>query len=233
MKQGIWSALLVASVVIALAVGFFGGQLWKGNATGGATRAEVEKLAQQLSALAERVAALEESPSISPDAAGKFKIGYVDMFSILQTLNNEDNEVVIAYKKGFQELESEINKKKSELEKRFRNGEITKKELDKRLAELDEKLGVINLLLSSPLQQEILQVIKDFGEEQGYSIIIDNPASQMNAIVFYSQPDQADDITTEVLDRTKAIFEEIAPDLLKQLEQIREQIKAQFEEPQG
>lgn len=233
MKQGVWSALLIASVVIALAIGFFGGQLWKGNSTGGATQAEVEDLAQQLSALAERVAALEESPSMPPDASGKFKIGYVDMFSILQTLNNEDNEVVIAYKKGFQELESEINKKKSELEQRFRNGEITRKELDKRLAELDEQLGVINLLLSSPLQQQILQVIKDFGEEQGYSIIIDNPASQMNAIVFYSQPNQADDITTEVLNRTKAIFEEIAPDLLKQLEQIREQIRAKFEEPQG
>jgi len=209
MKQGIWSALLVSSVIIALALGFLGGQVWKGSSRGDeALRVEVEKLGQQLNDLQGRIAALEQAASSasSQPSQGGLRIAYVDMFQVLQDL--QESELVKSALEKFRQEQQKIEQQIEEWRKKFDNGEITKKQLDEKLNELKLQLNRINLELSAPIQQRMLEVIRQIGKERGYGLIIDNPASQLNAIVLYSQSGEADDITQEVVSRLKAQLEQ-------------------------
>jgi len=197
MKQGIWSALLVTAVIIALAVGFFGGRVWQGGA---GDKAEIERLSGELDDLRERVDELEGA--LSSAQAGSFKVAYVDMFRVLQDV--QEIELVSQALEQYREEQQKIAEQQEEWRKKFEQGEITKKELEEKLLELDLKLQELNLKLSAPIQKEMLQIIREIGQEKGYSLIIDNPASQLNAIVLYSQAGEADDITSLVTERLKA-----------------------------
>jgi Skp family chaperone for outer membrane proteins len=48
----------------------------------------------------------------------------------------------------------------------------------------------------------MLEIIQQIGQERGYGLVIDNPASQLNAIVLYKGT--SDDITEEVITRLSA-----------------------------
>ena len=193
MKQGMGAALLVVVVVVALGLGFFGGQLWKGGAVpGSGASADLEKLAK-------RVETLEQSPA---RGSGGFRIAYVDMFKVLQEMRESD--LVKTSLEQYRGEEEKIKQQEEELRKKFDKGEISKKQLDDKMAELNLQLQQINLQLSAPIQKQMLEIIQQLGQEKGYGIIIDNPASQLNAIVLYSQAGNADDITQEVITRFSA-----------------------------
>lgn len=169
-----------------------------------------ERLASAESREAEAEAEAEEEGARAEEADGGFKVAYVDMFRVLQEL--QDSPVVRRALEAFREERARILQLEQELERQFEEGKITKKELDEKKFELQLRLQEINLQLSAPIQRQMLEVIRRIGQEKGYGLILDNPASQLNPIVLYSQAGQADDITQEVIERLKAQLEAQQPD---------------------
>jgi Skp family chaperone for outer membrane proteins len=226
MKGSTVAVGVVAAVVLA-ALGFLLGQATQRGDTGWESAAQelsaqVETLSQSVEAFQAQIAGLEQkvdalegqlaslasqgaaSPaSISPGET--LKIAYVDMFRVLQEL--QDSELVKQALAQFREEQARIRQQEEDLQKQFNEGKISKKELDEKLFELEMRLREINLQLSAPIQRQMLEIIRQIGQEKGYGLIIDNPASQLNAIVLYSQSGQADDITQAVIERMKAQLE--------------------------
>lgn len=213
MKQGVVYALMGVIVVLGLAVGYLLGQ--GGNPGAGAAAAgwqeESEKLSQKIDALQGRIQTLENKvatllASSGAEGGAGLKIAYVDMFKVLQEL--QDSPLVKQALEQFRAEQQKIQEELADWERKFNEGEITKKQLDEKRFELELRLREINLQLSAPIQKEMLEIIRQIGQERGYGLIIDNPASQLNAIVLYSQSGQADDITQEVIERLRARLEE-------------------------
>ncbi len=176
---------------------------------------KLASLERRVSALEERLASAESREAETEgaraeEAGGGFKVAYVDMFRVLQEL--QDSPVVRRALEAFREERARILQLEQELERQFEEGKITKKELDEKKFELQLRLQEINLQLSAPIQRQMLEVIRRIGQEKGYGLILDNPASQLNPIVLYSQAGQADDITQEVIERLKAQLEAQQPD---------------------
>ncbi len=176
---------------------------------------KLASLERRVSALEERLASAESREAEAEgaraeEAGGGFKVAYVDMFRVLQEL--QDSPVVRRALEAFREERARILQLEQELERQFEEGKITKKELDEKKFELQLRLQEINLQLSAPIQRQMLEVIRRIGQEKGYGLILDNPASQLNPIVLYSQAGQADDITQEVIERLKAQLEAQQPD---------------------
>lgn len=212
MRQGTWTAVLVALAVVALIGGFLAGQNLTGSTGASEQRVEeltsqVERLNGQVSAFEERLATLENGTAApGSSASGDFRIAYVDMFKVLQDL--QGSELVKGALQQYRERQQEIQQQIEAIREQFQQGEITAKERDERIQELELQLQRLNLELSAPIQQKMIEVIRQIGEEKGYSLVIDNPASQYNAIVLYSQTGAADDITQEVVERLTQRLEE-------------------------
>ena len=222
MKQGVVYALMGVIVILGLAVGYLLGQGGGSGAAAAGWQEESEKLAQQIETLTQkidtlqgRIATLENevaalptssAPGTGTEGGPGLKIAYVDMFKVLQEL--QDSPLVKQALEQFRSEQQKIQQELAEWEQKFNEGEITKKQLDEKRFELELRLREINLQLSAPIQKEMLEIIRQIGQEQGYGLIIDNPASQLNAIVLYSQSGQADDITQEVIQRLSARLEE-------------------------
>ncbi|GEM_PF-3100783 len=224
MKQSGMYVLVGIVVLLGGAVGYLLGQRGSDSEEASAAWQEeraqlvqqVETLSQTLRGLQERIAALEQETAARPAAssgAGSqaadgtgLKIAYVDMFKVLQELQN--SPLVQQALERFRAEQQKIQEELAEWERRFNEGEITKRQLDEKRFELELRLREINLQLSAPIQKEMLEIIRQIGQEKGYGLIIDNPASQLNAIVLYSQSGQADDITQEVIQRLRTRLEE-------------------------
>ncbi|MFB6285082.1 MAG: OmpH family outer membrane protein [Candidatus Bipolaricaulia bacterium] len=169
---------------------------------------QVDDLATRLSKLRDRISSVEQqrgngasSSSNANTAGNNFKFAYVDMFQVLQEL--QDSPLVSQPLKKFRKEQQRIEQQKKKVRQRFQEGEITASERDQRLSELDAQLQQLNLKLSAPIQQNMIEVIRQIGKDRGYDLVIDNPASQYNAIVLYSQSGQVDDITSQVVERLK------------------------------
>jgi len=128
-----------------------------------------------------------------------FKFAYVDMFQVLQDL--QDSPLVAEPLQEYREEQQRIEQQKEEVRQRFEAGDITASERDQQLSELDAQLQQLNLQLSAPIQQNMIEVIRQIGEDRGYDLVIDNPASQYDAIVLYSESGQVDDITAQVVEQ--------------------------------
>ena len=141
------------------------------------------------------------SGSANGSSGGAFKFAYVDMFQVLQDL--QDSPLVAEPLQQYREEQQRIEQEKETVRQQFQSGEITATERDQRLSELDSQLQQLNLQLSAPIQQNMIEVIREIGQNQDYDLVIDNPASQYNAIVLYSQSGQVDDITGQVVEQLK------------------------------
>ncbi len=225
--KGSTAAVGVVAAVVLAALGFLLGQATQRGDTGWESAAQelsaqVETLSQSVEAFQARIAGLEQKVdtlegqlaslasqgAASPASASTgetLKIAYVDMFRVLQEL--QDSELVKQALAQFREEQARIRQQEEDLQKQFNEGKISKKELDEKLFELEMRLREINLQLSAPIQRQMLEIIRQIGQEKGYGLIIDNPASQLNPIVLYSQSGQADDITQAVIERMKAQLE--------------------------
>ncbi len=169
---------------------------------------ELDDLTARIGDLGDRLSSLQQqvdnanSGSSSGNASGdSFQFAYVDMFQVLQDL--QDSPLVAEPLQEYREEQQRIEQQKEEVRQRFQAGEITASERDQRLSELDAQLQQLNLQLSAPIQQNMVEVIRQIGEDRGYDLVIDNPASQYNAIVLYSQSAQVDDITSQVVEQLK------------------------------
>jgi Skp family chaperone for outer membrane proteins len=205
-------------VIIGIAIGFFVGRGFQRTDSStewqeavAKVSAQIEALSQEVGKLQEKISSLEQTAvstaEVGAEGGGEsLKIAYVDMFRVLQEL--QDSELVKQALEQFREEQQKIQQELDDWEKKFQAGEITKKELDEKKFELELKLREINLQLSAPIQRQMLEIIRQIGQEKQYGLILDNPASQLNAIVLYSQSGQADDITQEVIERLKGQLEE-------------------------
>lgn len=235
MRDGIWTAILGAVLVIGLALGVVA---WQGlqqqlNAVESVSPDRVAQLSQQtdrvgsqLEDLTDRIGDLQgrisniqsqvgsssSSDGNSGNASdGTFKFAYVDMFQVLQDL--QDSPLVAEPLQQYRQEQQRIEQQKEEVRQQFQAGEITAQERDQRLSELDAQLQQLNLQLSAPIQQNMVEVIRQIGESENYDLVIDNPASQYNAIVLYSQSGQVDDITERVVQQlTERLREEQGDD---------------------
>ena len=235
MRDGKWTAVLGIVLVIGLALGIVA---WQGlqrqlNAVESVSPDRVAELSQQtdrvgsqLDDLTDRIGDLQRrisniqsqfGSSTSADGTssngsdGTFKFAYVDMFQVLQDL--QDSPLVAEPLKQYRQEQQRIERQKEEVRQQFQAGEITAQERDQRLSELDAQLQQLNLQLSAPIQQNMVEVIRQIGESENYDLVIDNPASQYNAIVLYSQSGQVDDITDRVVQQlTERLREEQGSD---------------------
>ncbi len=174
----------------------------------GQMASQLDDLSASVGELRDRMANVEAQaggPSSDTSEANApndaFRFAYVDMFQVLQDL--QDSPIVAEPLQEYREEQQRIEQQKEEVRQRFEAGEITASERDQRLSELDSQLQQLNLQLSAPIQQNMVEVIRQIGEDQGYDLVIDNPASQYDAIVLYSQSAQVDDITTAVVEQLK------------------------------
>jgi Skp family chaperone for outer membrane proteins len=218
MQRGTWILSIVVVVIIGVAIGFFVGRGFQRPDSStewqeavAEVGAQIEALSQQVGQLQEKISSLEQAAVSTPEAGAEgggesLKIAYVDMFRVLQEL--QDSELIKQALEQFRGEQQKIQQELDDWEKKFQAGEITKKELDEKKFELELKLREINLQLSAPIQRQMLEIIRQIGQEKQYGLILDNPASQLNAIVLYSQSGQADDITQVVIERLKAQLEE-------------------------
>ncbi len=217
MQRGSWTIAIVAVVIVGV-VGFFVGRGFQQTGSSAEwqeaiaqVNAQIETLTQEVSNLQGQISSLEQAVAATTETGASpsgesLKIAFVDMFRVLQEL--QDSELIKQALEQFRGEQQKIQQELDEWEKKFQAGEITKKELDEKRFELELRLREINLQLSAPIQRQMLEIIRQLGQERGYGLILDNPASQLNAIVLYSQSGQADDITQEVIDRLKAQLEE-------------------------
>lgn len=210
MRQNVLTALLIVLAVAALVVGLFLGQSWSAGNSQSATVddlvEQVRSLTQGMESLQGRVASLEEGRSSAGQGGQEFRVAYVDMFKVLQDL--QGSQMVKEALQQYRQQQEKIQEQIREIEQRFQQGEMTKDERDEKVQELQFQLERLNLELSAPIQQKMIEAIEVIGEENGYSLIIDNPASQYNAIVLYSESGDADDITQEVIARLNKRLEE-------------------------
>lgn len=167
---------------------------------------QLDDLSAQFGELRDRLSDVQaeagssDSDASESDVPGRsFKFAYVDMFQVLQDL--QESPLVAEPLQQYREEQQRIEQQKQEVRQRFEAGEITASERDQRLSELDAQLQQLNLQLSAPIQQNMIEVIRQIGEERGFDLVIDNPASQYNAIVLYSESAQVDDITSQVVEQ--------------------------------
>ncbi len=198
MKQGFVAAIIAVVVVLGLGVGYL---LSAGGLSGVASsnyEKRIKELEESVDFLAQTLA--QVGPS---GGGGSFKIAFVDMFKVLESLYTLENEVV---KKALADFEAErerIEAAVADIRKKFEDGEITLKEQEQQLIKLETELQSRNLELSAPIQREILGAVKKLGQERGYGIILDNPASKYAPIILDARAGMADDITQQVIDLTK------------------------------
>ena len=163
--------------------------------------ARIGDLRDRISNLQQQLGSGNSGASSGNTSGSGFEFAYVDMFQVLQDL--QDSPIVAEPLQQYREEQQRIEQQKADVRQRFQAGELTASERDQRLSELDAQLQQLNLQLSAPIQQNMIEVIRQIGDEQGYDLVIDNPASQYNAIVLYSQSGQVDDITTQVVEQLK------------------------------
>lgn len=192
----------VVVVLVAVAVGFFGGQAF--NSPSGPSAQDLAALGTQVNQLQQQVKALSAQlttakQSTSAPAAGAFRVAYVDMFKVLSKYKGTQEPLA-----KFQQLEKATKQKLQDLAKQFQAGQLTKSEYDQQVNELKLKLNQANLQLSAPIQQKIIAVVKELGKKLGYALIIDNEASQAQASVLYNKKGLADDITDQVIAQINA-----------------------------
>jgi Skp family chaperone for outer membrane proteins len=180
--------LIVVVVIVALAVGFLGGR---------ALMAPTGPSSDELASLTARVQALEQK--VGSGGSGSFKIAYVDMFKVLSKYNGTQGPLA-----QFQQLQKDIQQKIQDLDAQFQAGKITKAEHDQQVIQLQQQLQQANLQLSAPIQQKIIAIVRQVGQDQGYALVLDNEASQAQASVLYAQAGHVDDITDQIIQKINA-----------------------------
>lgn len=186
MKQATLVVILV--VLVALGVGFLGGRT---------LMAPAGPSADDIAALRTQVTDLQKQ--VGTSGKGSFKVAYVDMFKVLSQYKGTQGPL-----SQFQQLQKGIAQQVQDLDAQFQAGKLTKAEHDQKVGELQLKLQQANLELSAPIQQKIIAIVRQVGQDLGYSLILDNEASQAQANVLYAQTGVVDDITQKVIDMVNA-----------------------------
>ncbi|MBI1730308.1 OmpH family outer membrane protein [Candidatus Acetothermia bacterium] len=197
MKQGVLAALIVGFVVVGAGIGFILGGV--GLGIGSPSDQRIKTLEAKVNDLTAQLTAMKGSNT----APGSYKIAYVDMFKVLETLYTMENEVVKQALADFETEKAKVEAQEAVLDTDFANGKISKTDHDTKTNDLEMGLQQKNLELSAPIQGEILSAVKKIGDANGYAIVIDNPASKLSPVVLDSRKGQADDITQLVIDALK------------------------------
>lgn len=186
MKQATLVVVLV--VLVALGVGFLGGRALLTPA--GPSADDIATLRTQVTDLQKQVGTSGKS---------SFKVAYVDMFKALSQYKGTQGPL-----SQFQQMQKDIAKQVQDLDTQFQAGKLTKAEHDQQVSDLQMKLQQANLELSAPIQQKIIAIVRQVGQDMGYALILDNEASQAQANVLYAQAGAVDDITQKVIDMVNA-----------------------------
>lgn len=202
MKQVVWIVL----IVVALVAGFFGGWLSKGSsaAPDGNLAEQVKQLQQQMSGLAKaadltslqkQVDSLAQKVQVS--AGGGMRIAYVNA-----------EEVFLKYKgtaTAVQQFSAKKEEKERELQQlaaQLQAKKITQEEYQRRVEEIQNELQQLDLQLTAKVQQEMIAVITEVAQEEGYDWV-----TRKKDVVLYSRPGLMVEITAEVIKRLNAKLE--------------------------
>ncbi len=186
MKQATLVVVLV--VLVALGVGFLGGR---------ALLTPAGPSADDIAALRAQVSDLQKQ--VGTGGKGSFKVAYVDMFKVLSKYTGTQGPL-----SQFQQMQKDIVQQVQDLDAQFQAGKLTKAEHDQKVGDLQLKLQQVNLELSAPIQQKIIAIVRQIGQDMGYALILDNEASQAQANVLYAQTGMVDDITDPVIAKVNA-----------------------------
>ncbi|MCS6902856.1 MAG: OmpH family outer membrane protein [Candidatus Bipolaricaulota bacterium] len=180
MKQTwIWAVL----VAVALAAGFFGGQMTRGGeAASNELQAKVAKLEEKLSALEKQLAA-------RPSGGAGLKIAYIHAEKVFQDYKKTTEAV--------QKFRTEAEKKQQELkvlQDRFKKGQLSEDDFQREGTRIQQELQRLDLELTMQIQSEMLKVIEQIAVERGFDWV-----TQRKDVVLYAKPGVLEDITYDVL----------------------------------
>lgn len=210
MKQATLVIILVA--LVALGVGFFGGQALL-MAPAGSSGDDIAALRAQVQALSQK---------IGTGGTGTLKIAYVDMFKALKQYSVKNPDALNQFQQKQQEIQQQaqdldkrLEEGKIALDKQLQEGKITKVQHDQKISELQAehdqkinelqvKLQQVNLQLTAPIQDKIRTAVIQIAQDKGYALVLDNEKEQLQPIVVYAQAGQVDDITDQVIEKVNA-----------------------------
>ncbi len=205
--RNLW--LLAALVLVALGVGFFGGRISSGGQFNPAVDAKIKELSDNLAALSSKVDELTQRVAQSDIAEleelkatierlskstgfGALKIAYV----------RSPEEVMLKYKgteervKKFREERAKRQAEIDALQKKFDAGELTRKELEERVNQLQMELAQLDQQLTNEIADKILVAVNEVGREKAYDLIL----KRKDVVLFYKEG-LLEDITDQVIER--------------------------------
>ncbi|MCI2430651.1 OmpH family outer membrane protein [Candidatus Acetothermia bacterium] len=179
MKQTwIWAVL----VAVALAAGFFGGQMTRGG------EAVSEELQTRVAKLEEKISSLEKQLTARP-AAGGLKIAYIHAEKVFQDYRKTTEAV--------QKFRAEAERRQQEfrgIQDRFRKGLLSEDEFQRESARIQQEMQRLDLELTTQIQGEMLKVIERIAAERNFDWV-----TQRKDVVLYAKPGVLEDITYDVL----------------------------------
>ncbi len=184
MKQAIW----ILAVLIALVVGFFGGQLLSGGQTptAGDLEERISALESEIADLKAQLAA-QSAPSGAPLAESGIR-----RIAVIQV-----NELALRFQEGNPKLEEQvkqetvrIQQEMQALQQRFQQGEISREEATVQATQLQQALQKTVLeAIARPIQVVTTQI----AQERGFDVVV-----KREDVILYYKDGVFEDITEEV-----------------------------------
>ncbi len=178
MKQTwIWVVL----VAVALAAGFFGGQMTRGG------EAVSEDLKTKVSQLEAKVSALEKQLAARPGAG--LKIAYIHAEKVFQDYKKTTEAV--------QKFRTEAEKKQQELkvlQDKFKKGLLSEDDFQREGTRIQQEMQRLDMELTVQIQGEMLKVIEQIAKERDFDWV-----TQRKDVILYAKPGVLEDITYDVL----------------------------------
>jgi Skp family chaperone for outer membrane proteins len=180
MKQTwIWAVL----VAVALAAGFFGGQMTRGG------EAVSEELQMRVAKLEEKISSLEKQLAARPTGGAGLKIAYIHAEKVFQDYRKTTEAV--------QKFRAEAERRQQEfkgLQDRFKKGLLSEDEFQREGARIQQEMQRLDLDLTTQIQGEMLKVIERIAAERNFDWV-----TQRKDVVLYAKPGVLEDITYDVL----------------------------------
>ena len=184
MRQAIW----VVGILVALGVGFFGGQLLSGGQTptAGDLEERISALESEIADLKAQLAA-QSAPSGAPLAESGIR-----RIAVIQV-----NELALRFQEGNPKLEEQvkqetvrIQQEMQALQQKFQQGEISREEATVQATQLQQALQKTVLeAIARPIQVVTTQI----AQERGFDVVV-----KREDVILYYKDGVFEDITEEV-----------------------------------
>lgn len=207
MTRNVWVWVVLA--LVALGLGFFGGRISTGGQASPAVDAKIKELSDKLAALSSKVDELTQRVAQSDIAEIEELKATIERLSkstgfgaLKVAFVRSPEEVMVKYKgteervKQFKEEGAKRQVQIDALQKRFDKGEISRKEFEERVNQLQMELAQLDQQLTNEIADKILVAVNELGREKAYDMIL----KRKDVVLFYKEG-LLEDITDQVIKR--------------------------------